>query len=61
MSYIIEIDPIKETLKVWIKETEIADPTNSEMSPEVFELVENIMIKFNNFKSWADKEINKLK
>jgi hypothetical protein len=30
------------------------------MSPEVFEKVEEIMIKFNRFKMWANKEIEKL-
>jgi len=57
----LRLSPIKDQLKVWIKETEIADPTNAEMSPEVFEKVEEIIIKFNSFKIWANKEIEKLK
>jgi hypothetical protein len=57
----LRLSPIKEQLKVWIKETEILDPTNSEMSPEVFEKVEEIMIKFNRFKIWANQEIDLLK
>jgi hypothetical protein len=55
------MEDIKEILKIWIKETEISDPTNAEMSAEVFEKVEEIMIKFNRFKIWANQEIDKLK
>jgi len=57
----LKLLPIKELLKTWIKETEIYDPTNADMTPEVFEKVEEIMIKFNSFKIWANKEIDKLK
>ena len=53
--------PVKDKLKLWIKETEIKDPTNNEMDKKTFEIVENIMIKFNSFKKWAELEINKIK
>ena len=57
---LLELAPVKDKLKRWINELEIPDPTNSKMDKETFEIVENIMIKYNEFKSWAKDEIEKI-
>ena len=57
---LLALAPIKDKLKRWINETEIKDPTNNEMDKDTFEMVENIMSKFNSFKNWAKSEIDKI-
>ena len=57
---LLSLAPIKDKLKRWINETEIKDPTEYDMDKETFAKVEDIMLKFNSFKTWAKLEIDKI-
>jgi hypothetical protein len=48
--------PTKEKLHVWVDSFEIADSPLKEANPRVHEIVQ----KFEAFKLWAKKEIEKL-
>jgi len=57
---LLALAPIKDKLKRWINKTEIKDPTEFDMDKETFAKVEDIMLKFNSFKTWAKAEIDKI-